>query len=275
MPTATRRRPAASLGLHALLITASVIAVLPVAWVLITSVKGGDPFTVAVVQQFTLGHYRDVLAGDFPRWFANSLVVAGGTTVVGVLLAATAGYAVSRFRFPGHRPLMWMFLVTQMFPMAILIAPIYTILVRLGLIDTLPALVLANCTISVPFCAWMLKGYFDTVPVEIDEAGRMDGLTPFGTFWRLVLPLARPGLAVTAFYSFLTAWGEVAYASRFVTSQQRYTLAVGMQSYVGQFTTQWGLLTAASVLVMVPAVAMFYLVQRFLVGGLTAGGTKG
>jgi arabinogalactan oligomer/maltooligosaccharide transport system permease protein len=275
MATATRRRPAASLGLHALLLTASAIAVLPVAWVLITSVKGGDPFTTAVVQQFTLGHYRDVLAGDFPQWFANSLIVAGGTTVVGVLLAATAGYAVSRFRFPGHRPLMWMFLVTQMFPMAILIAPIYTILVRLGLIDTLPALVLANCTIAVPFCAWMLKGYFDTVPVEIDEAGRMDGLTPFGTFWRLVLPLARPGLAVTAFYSFLTAWGEVAYASRFVTSQQRYTLAVGMQSYVGQFTTQWGLLTAASVLVMVPAVAMFYLVQRFLVGGLTAGGTKG
>ena len=162
-----------------------------------------------------------------------------------------------------------------MFPVAILIVPIYNIMTRLGLIDTYPSLIIAYCTIAVPFCAYLLKGYFDTVPIEIDEAGRVDGLSPFGAFWRLIVPLARPGLAVTAFYTFLTAWGEVAYASKFMTSENKYTLPFGMQTYVGQFKTEWGDLAAASILVSVPALAVFYVVQKYLVSGLTAGGTKG
>jgi arabinogalactan oligomer/maltooligosaccharide transport system permease protein len=128
--------------------------------------------------------------------------------------------------------------------------------------------------VAVPFCAWMLKGYFDTIPISIDEAGMLDGLSPFGTFWRLIAPLARPGLAVTAFYSFLTAWGEIAYASIFLQSNDHYTLAVGMMTFVSQFKAEWGLLSATSVLVAIPAAAVFFLVQRHLVAGLTAGGSK-
>src|SRR5690606_24515507 len=184
----------------------------------------------------------------------NSVIVAAFTMIIGLFLSATAGYAVSRFRFPGHKSLMWSFLITQMFPMAILIVPIYNIFARLGLLNNLWGLVIAYCTTAVPFCAWMLKGYFDTIPIEIDEAGRIDGLTPFGTFYRLVLPLARPGLAVTAFYTFLTAWGEVAYATAFLTSDAKKTLAVGLQTFVGQFKTEWGYLTAAGILVTIPAV---------------------
>ncbi len=134
---------------------------------------------------------------------------------------------------------------------------------------------IAYLATAVPFTAWLLKGYFDSIPVDIDEAGRVDGLNPFGTFWRLILPLARPGLAVTAFYTFLTAWGEVAYAQTFLISAEKYTLAVGIQTFVGQFLTEWGLLTAAGVLIMIPAMIVFFFAQKHLVAGLTAGGTKG
>lgn len=271
-----RRGPLASLTLHATLVVASFVAVFPVAWVLVTSFKPlADVYNTKIVSHFTMANYDAIIHSDFPRWFLNSVVVAALTMVVGIFLAATSGYAMSRFNFPGKRSLMWVFLVTQMFPMAILIVPIYKIMSDLQLLDTYGSLVLAYSTIAVPFCAYMLKGYFDTIPIEIDEAGRVDGLTPFGTFWRLALPLARPGLAVTAFYTFLTAWGEVAYASKFMISQENYTLAFGMQTYVGQFNQNWNLMAAASVLVTIPAMLVFYVVQRWLVAGLTAGGTKG
>ena len=279
-PSARLRRGSrsrlASVGLHATLIVASLIAVFPVFWVLVTSFKPTkDAYSSALVRSFTFANYAHVLDSKFPRWFLNSVIVAAFTMLIGVFIAATCGYAMSRFRFPGYRPLMWLFLVTQMFPVAILIVPIYNIMTRLGLIDTYPSLIIAYCTIAVPFCAYLLKGYFDTVPIEIDEAGRVDGLSPFGAFWRLIVPLARPGLAVTAFYTFLTAWGEVAYASKFMTSENKYTLPFGMQTYVGQFKTEWGDLAAASIMVAVPALAVFYVVQKYLVSGLTAGGTKG
>jgi arabinogalactan oligomer/maltooligosaccharide transport system permease protein len=273
-----RRAPVASVALHATLVVASLIAVFPVAWVLLTSLKpesGWQSTELALFVDPTLENYRQVLTGTrFLRWFGNSLVIAGLTTVVGLFLAATAAYALSRMRFPGHRPLMTGFLVTQMFPVAILIVPIYNIMAALHLLNTYGGLVLAYCTVSVPFCAWMLKGYFDTIPPELDEAGRVDGLTPFGTFWRLILPLSRPGLAVTGFYSFLTAWGEVAYATTFMVGEENYTLAVGMQQFVGQFKAEWGLLTAAAVLITIPVGVVFFFAQKHLVAGLTAGGTK-
>jgi arabinogalactan oligomer/maltooligosaccharide transport system permease protein len=275
-PARRKRSRLASIGLHGGLITASFIAVFPVFWVLVTSFKPtADAYSTALLRNFTFANYSSVLDSKFPRWFLNSVIIAVLTMALGVFISATCGYAMSRFRFPGYRPLMWLFLLTQMFPVAILIVPIYNIMTRLGLIDTYWSLIIAYCTVAVPFCSYLLKGYFDTVPVEIDEAGRVDGLTPFGTFWRLIVPLARPGLAVTAFYTFLTAWGEVAYASKFMTSENKYTLAFGMQVYVGQFKTEWGDLAAASIMVTVPALVVFYVVQKYLVSGLTAGGTKG
>ncbi|MET8155617.1 carbohydrate ABC transporter permease [Sphaerisporangium sp. NPDC005289] len=272
------RGPGRSLALHATLIAASVIAVFPVLWLVLTSIKPRDAWQSSTVELFnspSLSNYAQVLGQTaFPRWLFNSLLVAAMTTVLGVVLAATTGYAVSRFRFPGYRSIMWMLLVTQMFPVAILIVPIYNLLAGLGLINQFPGLVIAYLTSTVPFCAWMMKGYFDTVPAEIDEAGRVDGLTPFGTFWRLILPLSRPGLAVAAFYSFITAWAEVAYATAFMTGDDKYTLAVGLGQFVGQHKAEWGLLTASSVLIAVPAAVVFLLVQRHLVTGLTAGATK-
>jgi len=274
-----RRSAGASVALHATLVLASLIALFPIVWVVLSSFKPGvwvQSSELTLIKEPTLENYRFVLAEtNFPRWVANSVIVAAFTMLVGVFMSATTGYALSRFNFPGRRQLMMVFLITQMFPVAILIVPIYTIMARLGLLNTLAALVIAYLTVAVPFCAWMLKGYFDSIPISLDEAAGMDGCGPFGTFWRVIMPLARPGLAVTAFFTFLTAWGEVAYASAFIQTDNRFTLAYGLQQFVPQFNPQWEYLTAAAVLVTLPAGVVFFFAQRHLVSGLTAGGTKG
>lgn len=276
-PIRGRRSPLASVGLHATLIVASVIAVFPVLWVLLTSLKPAKYATTTdFFKETTLANYTDLLENtEFLTWFGNSLLVAGLTTVLGVFIASTTGYAVSRFRFPGKRGLMWTLLITQMFPVAVLIVPIYNIMSSLGLLNRSAGLVITYLTIAVPFCAWMMKGFFDTIPREIDESGQVDGLNPFGTFWRLILPLAKPGIAVTAFYSFITAWGEVAYASAFMVGDENLTLAGGLQKFVNQYGAQWGPMSAASVLIAVPAALVFLFAQRHLVTGMSAGAVKG
>ncbi|MGA5066052.1 sugar ABC transporter permease [Streptomyces exfoliatus] len=277
LPVRGRRSPLASVALHVTLIVASVIAVFPVLWVLLTSLKPAQYATTTdFFKETTLANYTNLLNDTpFLTWFANSLLVAGLTTVIGVFISATTGYAVSRFRFPGKRGLMWTLLITQMFPVAVLIVPIYNIMASMGLLNQPVGLVITYLTIAVPFCAWMMKGFFDTIPREIDESGYVDGLTPFGTFWRLILPLAKPGIAVTAFYSFITAWGEVAYASAFMVGDENLTLAGGLQKFVNQYGAQWGPMAAASVLIAIPAALVFLFAQRHLVTGMSAGAVKG
>ncbi|SFS67909.1 sugar ABC transporter permease [Saccharopolyspora flava] len=277
-----RRSAWASIGLHGALIVASLIAVFPVFWVVVVSFKPDAKAieaTPSLLNDSSLDNYVDVLTGakgSFLTWFGNSVLIAALTTVLGVLLAASTAYALSRFRFPGRHWMLLSFLVVQMFPFAVLIVPLYNILLALGLQGSSLGLVLVYCSTAIPFCTFMLKGYFDGIPADIDEAGRVDGLSPWGVFWRLVLPLARPGLAVTGFYSFIVAWSEVAFASAFLSAaDESKTLAVGLQVFVQQNRAEWGHLAAASVLVAVPAVIVFYAVQRFLVSGLAAGSVKG
>lgn len=273
-----KRQRSASAGLHALLTATAFIAVFPILWIFYISLgrdKNDYQHPSRILGDITFDNYAYVLEHTgFATWMVNSLIVAFGTMLIGVLIAASAAYAVSRMKFLGRGSLMYTFLLTQMFPVAVLMVPLYKIMGTLGLLDTYGGLVVIYCSTAVPYCAWLLKGYFDTIPVDIDEAGRIDGLTPFGTFWRLILPLARPGLAVAAFYTFITAWGEVAFASKFMLTEERYTLAVGLQTYISQFNSQWNYLAATSVLIAIPAAAVFYVAQKHLVAGLTAGGTK-
>lgn len=274
-----KRSVGASIGIHTMLLVATVIALFPVLWILASSFKPANRILsseIKFIDNPTLDNYVNVLTKtDFPTWFMNSVITAAFTMLFGVFMAATAGYALSRFNFPGRRSLMWTFLVTQMFPVAILIVPIYTIMANLGLINTLTSLVIAYCTVAVPFCTWMLKGYYDTIPRELDEAAALDGLGPFATFYRVILPLARPGLAVTMFYTFLTAWGEVAYATAFLQTDRKFTLGYGLQTFVPQFNQRWEYLTPAAILITIPAALIFLLAQRHLVSGLAAGATKG
>ncbi|WP_394435862.1 sugar ABC transporter permease [Streptomyces sp. SGAir0957] len=273
------RGPVATTLSHGVLAVASLIALFPIVWLVYLSAgpdKDDYLHPGGIASKATLDNYTYVLQHTgFLDWTKSTLVVALGTTLVGVLFAATTGYAVSRMRFPGYRPLMWVLLLTQAFPIAVLIVPMYEIFSELGLVDSYLGLVLVNCTTIVPYCTWLMKGYFDTVPVDIDEAGRIDGLSPFGTFWRLILPLAKPGIAVAAFYAFITAFAEVAFASTFLLDDSKYTFAVGLQSFISEHDAQWNLMAATAVLIAIPVTAFFYLVQKHLVTGLTAGGTKG
>ncbi|MEU9158262.1 carbohydrate ABC transporter permease [Streptomyces sp. NPDC048417] len=282
-PRRVRRRdergPLGTAVTHGILGVACLIAFFPVGWLIFLSLgpdKDDYLHPSGIWHKMTLDNYSFVLQHTgFWDWFKTTMIVVGGTTVIGLILASTTGYAVSRMRFPGYRKFMWLLLVTQMFPIAVLIVPMYQILSNLGLIDSYLGLILVYCTTVVPYTAWLLKGYFDTIPFEIDEAGRVDGLSPFGTFFRLILPLAKPGLAVAAFYNFLTAFGEVAFASTFMLSDDKYTFAVGLQSFISEHDAQRNLMTATAVLIAIPVAVFFYLVQKNLVTGLTAGGTKG
>jgi arabinogalactan oligomer / maltooligosaccharide transport system permease protein len=280
MPAIDKKRSTgASVLLHATLLGAVAIAIFPVIWILASSFKPANRILaseIKFIDRPTIENYTRVLTEtDFPTWFMNSVITAAFTMVFGVFMAASAGYALSRFNFPGRRSLMWTFLITQMFPVAILIVPIYTIMSNLGLINTLTSLVIAYCTVAVPFCTWMLKGYYDTIPRELDEAAALDGLGPFQTFYRVILPLARPGLAVTMFYTFLTAWGEIAYATAFLQTADKFTLGYGLQTFVPQFNQRWEYLTPAAILITIPAAIVFMFAQRHLVSGLAAGATKG
>jgi arabinogalactan oligomer / maltooligosaccharide transport system permease protein len=275
----SERSPLASLASHGILTVAALTALFPIVWLIFLSLgpdKDDYLHPGGIWKKMTFDNYSFVLQHtNFFDWMKSSLIVSLGTTVIGVMVAATTGYAVSRMRFPGYRKLMWVLLVTQMFPIAVLIVPMYQILSDLRLIDTYLGLILVYCSTAVPYSAWLLKGYFDTIPFEIDEAGRVDGLSPFGTFLRLILPLAKPGLAVAAFYNFITAFGEVAFASTFMLDDTKYTFAVGLQSFVSEHDAQRNLMAATAVLVAIPVSVFFYLVQKNLVTGLTAGGTKG
>jgi arabinogalactan oligomer/maltooligosaccharide transport system permease protein len=268
-------------GSYLVLILAAAIAVLPAFWVFVTSFKvEPEVFSTRVEligrSGITFGNYEALLSrGDFQQWFINSVLVAAAVTVIGVFLAATAGYALSRYRFRGRGGALYLFLVAQMFPGIILLVPLFNIFTSLGLIDQLVSVMIAYSTIAIPFCVLMLKAYFDTIPFDLEEAGMVDGLGVFGGFWRIVLPLSVPGVAVTAFYSFVTAWNEFMLASAFLVSRDKLTLPVGLSTFIDPFNQPWHLLAAASVLISIPVMVFFFLAQRYLISGLQTGGVKG
>lgn len=213
------------------------------------------------------------------RYFLNSLVVSGAATVLSVTVAVFAAYAISRFRFPGRRVFSMTVLSTQMFPGILFLLPLFLIFVNLGnatgvaLYGSRLGLVLTYLTFSLPFAIWMLAGYFDSIPKELDEAALVDGNGPIGALLRVVVPAAMPGIVAVAIYAFMTAWGEVLFASVMTDSGTR-TLAVGLQEYSTEVQVYWNQVMAAALIVSVPIVAGFLLLQRFLVAGLTAGAVK-
>jgi arabinogalactan oligomer/maltooligosaccharide transport system permease protein len=269
------------IGSYVVLIIAAAIAVLPAAWVFVTSFKTESEIFSTQVELvgrsgITFANYEFLLnRGDFQQWFLNSVLVAVAVTIIGVFLAATAGYALSRYRFRGRGPTLYIFLVAQMFPGIVLLVPLFNIFTSLGLIDQLTSVIIAYSTIAIPFCVLMLKAYFDTIPFDLEEAGQVDGLGVFGGFWRIVLPLSVPGVAVTAFYSFVTAWNEFMLASAFLVSRDKLTLPVGLSTFIDPFNQPWHLLAAASVIISIPVMVFFFVAQRYLISGLQTGGVKG
>lgn len=272
---------------HALLLSISIVVLYPVLWVLKMALTPSqafslDPWPFPDPVTMSLSNFRDVIGTVdatgrwlFGKQLLNSLVISGLTAGVGMALSCTAGYAMSRFAFPGRDTGMSLFLVTQMFPGVVMAIPLYILMDELGLLDQMLGLVLVYSSTAIPFCTWNLKGYFDTIPRELEEAARMDGASQWVIFSQIVLPLARPALVVTALFSFMTAWNEFILAATFMSDERAYTLPVVLQSYVGDFGTEWGRFAAGAILVSVPVMLLFFALQRHLVEGLTAGGVKG
>jgi arabinogalactan oligomer/maltooligosaccharide transport system permease protein len=272
-------------AVHAALVIACALTLYPILWVLKMALSPTQGFALSpspLPTVLTLQNFRDVLtthdeAGHwlFGRQLGNSVVVAAAVTVVGVALACSAAYALSRFRFLGRRASLRAFLLSQMFPGVVTSIPLYVLLDKLGLLNHLAGLVLVYATTAIPFCVFMLKGYFDSLPRELEEAVLLDGGTRFDAFFRVALPLARPALAVTALFCFLTAWNEFILAATFMNDPRSFTLPVALQRYVGDYSTEWGHFAAGAILVSLPVMALFFALERHLVGGLTSGSVKG
>ena len=280
--------------IHIFVLMMVVVTLYPVLFVLTIAFSGGQVLSIAdVPRDPTLGdrlraivpwpehvsteNFRSLFADQpFARWLLNSIVISLATTVVGVFLASTAAYAFSRFRFPGRRAGLMMFLVSQMFPATLMLIPLYILIVQvLGLESSYVGLVLMYAQTAIPLCVWMMKGYFDTIPKELEESALIDGASQSTIFFRIVLPLAKPAVAVTALFSFMTAWNEFVQAATFMNKEEMYTAPVGLRFFVSGFSEQWGYFAAGSIIAAIPVVLLFLFLQKYLVSGLTAGAVKG
>ncbi|THD44444.1 MAG: carbohydrate ABC transporter permease [Bradyrhizobium sp.] len=225
----------------------------------------------------TLDNFRRVLADDnFPIYFRNSVIVAGGSTIFTLIVSTFCGYALSRF--PRQRLTQAVgsaLLVSQMIPGVLILAPIYIIMRRLGLLSTFEALILVYCAFAMPLCCFMLKGFFDTIPRELEEAAELDGCSRLGFIYRILIPLSAPGILANGIFCFVTAWNEFLFGYVLINDEARRTLTPGIMVFKGPHLTDWGALMAASVLAVVPVALFFVNLQRFLIDGLTAGAVKG
>lgn len=274
-----------SIAAHAVLVLAVIFALYPVLWVvsLALSPEGqSEPRAVPWPSHPTLDNFRAVTgAGDpartwlFFRQLTNSLVVSLATSVAAIVIATPTAYALARWEFLGKQGGMRALLMTQMFPGVASAVPLYLILDALHLLDTRSGLVLVYAATAVPFAIFQLRGAFLAIPVDLEEAAMVDGATRGEAFLKVALPAARPAIAVTALFAFMSAWNEFILAATFLGRESAYTLPVVLQRYVGEYNTQWGAFAAGAIVVSVPVMALFYIAQRQLLSGLTAGGVKG
>lgn len=268
---------------YIILVFAMIAAVLPILWVFSTSLNDTNTLLSTSVrllpQKITLRHYARVLTGSdsqFLRWLLNSTIVALSTVVLSLIVGITAAYAYSRYRFKGRKLILNSFLLLNAFPNILSIVAYFKILSLLKLAGSITGLVIAYTGGQLIFTIWNLKGYFDTLPYEIEEAALIDGASPFKVLYKIVLPLAKPAIAVTAMFSFMAGWNEYVIAATFMTDRKMFTLPVGLYSLqnAGNYAQDWPLFAAGSLIVAVPVMIVFLILQRSLVSGLTLGSSK-
>lgn len=277
--------PVKRLFIHLALWVACLIAVYPVLRVVTISLRPANKLlttSLAIIpEDATLANYIELLFGrpgrptEFYLWIWNSLIITMTTATVGLLLSATAAYAFSRFRFPGRNAGLIFLLSTQMFPAAMLLLPLFIMIARLGLINSYLGLVIAYSVTAVPFSIWMLKGYYDTIPRDLEEAALIDGASYLGVLWHIIRPLSTPALAIAFLFNFMSSWNEYIVARIILTKREMYTWPLGLWTFTEQYTVLWGKFAAASILVAVPVTLLFLYSSRWLVSGLTLGATKG
>jgi len=282
MPEATTRRVAFTLqrtARYVVLTILTLVMVFPFVWIISSSLKGdveviAYPPTI-VPKAVTIGAYLTIFRDyAFGKYFTNSFVIATGATALSLVVGSLAAYSFSRLRFPGDQLLLLSLLGALMVPSIVLIIPLYVILNMLGMIDTHIGTILVNCSYCVPLVAWMMRGFFSTIPGELEDAGRIDGCSYLGVLFRIVVPLSAPGLAASAIFIFLVVWNEFLFALVF-TMETAKTLPVITSEFIGVFEISWSQLAAAAVTTSVPILVFILVFQRKLISGLTQGAIKG
>jgi len=272
--------PFAQLLIHLFLILACIVAVYPLVRIFTLSLgpvskSFVDPFIIIPKDASPINYIRLFANKDFLQWILNSLAITISVSFIGLALSATGAYAFSRWKFPGRAAALVFLLTSQAIPAGMLLIPIYLMLARLGLINSYRGLVLAYSVTAVPFSIWILKGYYDTVPYDLEEAALIDGCSRLETFWRIILPLSTPALAVVFLNNFMAAWSEFIVAYRILTKPELITWPLGLNALQGQFQTEWGMYAAGSLMITIPVLALFLYSSKWLVSGLTLGSVKG
>jgi multiple sugar transport system permease protein len=274
-----RRKQVVSFGV---LLFLFLLLFLPLYWLLITSIKPNQAAFKVPPELFpsepTLESYISQLQdrAGFLTYFLNSVIASTFATLLSITVSVLAGYAFSRFRFPAKRAVLVFILASQMFPLVVLLVGIYVLFRQLNLLDTYLGLILAFTSFSLPFSIWMMRGFFDTVPPELEQAAMVDGATRLQALLRVILPLVGPGVIAVGLYSFLNAWNNLLFALSLTSSQNMRTIPPGfLLTYVGEFQYQWADAMAGSVMVSLPMIVVFIFLQRYLIRGMTAGAVKG
>lgn len=276
----TRKRIVATVAHRAAILAYVVFALFPLFWVLKVSVTPNDLLYSEGVRLWpsrtVFDHFDFVIRhSDFPLFFRNSMIVSLSTAFIVTILSSLGGYAMSRFSFRGKFWIVGLMLLTQMFPLVMLIAPIFKILSPLGLTNSLSGLILVYVAFNVPFATFLMQSFFDGIPKDLEEAAMIDGATRFTAFRQIILPLTLPGMAATLGFVFTAAWSELLFALMLISGVDASTFPVGLLSFVSKFSVDFGQMMAAGVLALIPACLFFFFIQRYLVQGLTAGAVKG
>lgn len=275
-----RRRAVGRLVRMVLLLGVVVIILFPFYWTILTSLQPRGAVYVThpslIPRAFRWQSYVEIFKlRPFWRWLWNSTAIAICTTVLSLLLALPAGYSLGRFRFRGKGFFALTALVTQMLPASLIVVPLYIVYLNLGLLESKWGVILAHVSMTLPYSIWMMRGFFGTVPREVEEAAMVDGCSRFGVFVRIGLPLAVPGIIGTSLYSFQTSWNEYLFARTFISRTENMVVSVGVSTFVGEYTVFWHQIMAAAVVSALPSLILFFVFQRFLVQGLSAGAVKG
>ncbi|HXG03602.1 MAG TPA: carbohydrate ABC transporter permease [Candidatus Binatia bacterium] len=273
-------RARTALVAYAVIAVLLVLVLFPFYWMTITSLKSeGQMRSLASMfwpDPVVLDNYRQLLRQtDFSTWFGNSVTVAVASTFLATAVGTLGAYSLARLRFRGRGVMASAVLITYLVPPSILFIPLYAQMRTLGLADSLAGLIAAYPSFTVPFVTWLLVGYFESIPVDLEEAALIDGATRFGAFWRIMVPLAAPGVLAAALYAFTQAWNEFLYALVFITDVKQRTLPVGLSTFITGDVYGWGYLMAGAVLTTLPVIVAYIYLQRFMVEGLTAGSVKG